>query len=137
MFSDQDLAVDNNSNAIDYGNTYKFISRPQQTPASIIIVQKYYNNTTFCNCIEKGSFFATMSVLAASVLPLRVALYLRVSTKDSRQDSDNQRMQLQALCDLIGCQVVGTYINNESGRKEYARAGRLQPFICRCRPTTV
>ncbi|MEM9805794.1 MAG: recombinase family protein [Cyanobacteria bacterium P01_D01_bin.56] len=50
-------------------------------------------------------------------LPLRVALYLRVSTKDGRQDSDNQLLQLQALCDRSGYQIIETYIDNESGRK--------------------
>lgn len=53
----------------------------------------------------------------SDLLPLRVALYLRISTKDGRQDSDNQRLQLQALCERSGYQIVETYIDNESGRK--------------------
>ncbi|MEP0873497.1 recombinase family protein [Trichocoleus desertorum AS-A10] len=45
------------------------------------------------------------------------ALYLRVSTTDKGQETNNQLLQLQQFCDRQGWQVVATYIDRESGRK--------------------
>ena len=45
------------------------------------------------------------------------ALYLRVSTTDKGQDTDNQLLQLQQFCDRQGWRIVETYIDRESGRK--------------------
>jgi DNA invertase Pin-like site-specific DNA recombinase len=49
--------------------------------------------------------------------PLRVALYLRVSTTDKKQETDNQLLQLKDFCDRSGWQIVETYTDRESGRK--------------------
>jgi DNA invertase Pin-like site-specific DNA recombinase len=46
-----------------------------------------------------------------------VALYLRVSTTDKKQDTDNQLLQLQEFCDHMGWQVYAVYVDKESGRK--------------------
>lgn len=47
----------------------------------------------------------------------RVAIYLRVSTKDDSQDTANQMHQLQAECDRQGWQIVETFQDKESGTK--------------------
>lgn len=48
---------------------------------------------------------------------IRTALYLRVSTNDKGQETDNQLLQLQEFCDRHRWQIVSTYIDKESGRK--------------------
>jgi DNA invertase Pin-like site-specific DNA recombinase len=45
------------------------------------------------------------------------ALYLRVSTTDKGQDTDNQLFQLQEFCDRQGWQIADIYFDYESGRK--------------------
>lgn len=45
------------------------------------------------------------------------AIYARVSTSDGRQDAENQLAQLRAYCERAGYEVVGEYVDNESGRK--------------------
>ena len=48
---------------------------------------------------------------------LRVAVYLRVSTRDGRQETDNQRLQLRQLCQALGWQISGEYEDRDSGGK--------------------
>jgi DNA invertase Pin-like site-specific DNA recombinase len=52
---------------------------------------------------------------------MRVVAYLRVSTRDGRQDTENQRLQLQQLCQAQGWEIVREYEDHESGAKS-ARA---------------
>ncbi|MGB7414636.1 MAG: recombinase family protein [Thermosynechococcaceae cyanobacterium] len=47
----------------------------------------------------------------------RVAIYLRVSTTDKGQETDNQLLQLQEFCDQQGWTIAKTYVDQESGRK--------------------
>lgn len=49
--------------------------------------------------------------------PVRVAIYARVSTSDGRQETDNQLRQLREYCERQGYQLVGEYVEHESGRK--------------------
>lgn len=44
-----------------------------------------------------------------------VALYARVSTKDGRQDTENQLGQLREYCRKQGWTIVAEYVDNESG----------------------
>ena len=53
---------------------------------------------------------------------MRVAIYLRVSTRDGRQDTDNQRLQLQRFCEAQGWEIVREYEDQESG----GTSGRAQ-----------
>jgi DNA invertase Pin-like site-specific DNA recombinase len=46
---------------------------------------------------------------------MQVAIYLRVSTRDGRQDTDNQRLQLQRFCGTQGWEIVTEYQDQESG----------------------
>jgi len=48
---------------------------------------------------------------------LRVALYARVSTRDGRQDTDNQLEQLRAAAAAAGHQKAAEYIEQESGAR--------------------
>jgi DNA invertase Pin-like site-specific DNA recombinase len=45
----------------------------------------------------------------------KVALYARVSTKDGRQDTENQLLQLRDYCAKQGWAIVGEYVDHESG----------------------
>src|ERR1700728_1839234 len=45
----------------------------------------------------------------------RVALYARVSTKDGRQDTENQLIALREYCAKQGWQVSGEYVDHETG----------------------
>jgi DNA invertase Pin-like site-specific DNA recombinase len=49
----------------------------------------------------------------------RVAVYLRVSTRDGRQETENQRLQLKRLTDSMGWQTVSEYEDHESGAKAH------------------
>jgi DNA invertase Pin-like site-specific DNA recombinase len=53
------------------------------------------------------------------------ALYLRVSTTDKGQDTDNQLLQLIEFCDRQEWQIVATYIDRESGRKGKRERGNF------------
>jgi len=55
---------------------------------------------------------------------MRVSLYLRVSTRDKGQDTDNQRLQLQEFCQAQGWQIVNEYEDHESGGKSDRRQFR-------------
>lgn len=46
-----------------------------------------------------------------------VGIYLRVSTIDKNQETDNQLLQLNELCERMGWVVYDTYVDHESGRK--------------------
>ena len=48
---------------------------------------------------------------------IRAALYLRVSTTDKGQETDNQLLQLREFCDRSGWDIFDIYIDKESGRK--------------------
>lgn len=45
----------------------------------------------------------------------KVALYARVSTKDGRQDTENQLIALREYCGKQGWEIVGEYIDHETG----------------------
>jgi DNA invertase Pin-like site-specific DNA recombinase len=45
----------------------------------------------------------------------RVALYARVSTKDGRQDCENQLIQLRDYCVRAGWKIAGEYVDHETG----------------------
>jgi DNA invertase Pin-like site-specific DNA recombinase len=45
----------------------------------------------------------------------KVALYARVSTKDGRQDTENQLIQLREYCRKQGWAIAGEYVDHESG----------------------
>ena len=44
-----------------------------------------------------------------------VALYARVSTKDGRQDTENQLMALREYCAKQGWEIAGEYVDHETG----------------------
>lgn len=46
----------------------------------------------------------------------RVALYARVSTKDKRQDTENQLAQLRQFCETQGWSVVQEYVDWATGK---------------------
>ena len=48
---------------------------------------------------------------------IRAALYLRVSTTDKGQETDNQLLQLKEFCARSGWEIFDTYVDKESGRK--------------------
>jgi len=48
---------------------------------------------------------------------IKAALYLRVSTTDKGQDTDNQLLQLKEYCQKKGYDIYQVYVDHESGRK--------------------
>jgi DNA invertase Pin-like site-specific DNA recombinase len=48
---------------------------------------------------------------------LKVALYGRCSTNETKQDVENQFIQLRQSCQERGWQIVREYVDYESGRK--------------------
>ncbi|MEM6837870.1 MAG: recombinase family protein [Cyanobacteria bacterium P01_C01_bin.120] len=55
----------------------------------------------------------------------RVAIYLRVSTTDKGQETDNQLLQLNELCDRMDWIITDTYVDQESGRKGKRERGEF------------
>jgi DNA invertase Pin-like site-specific DNA recombinase len=47
----------------------------------------------------------------------RAALYLRVSTTDKGQETDNQLLQLREFCERLEWKIHDVYVDHESGRK--------------------
>jgi DNA invertase Pin-like site-specific DNA recombinase len=45
----------------------------------------------------------------------KVALYARVSTKDGRQDTENQLIALREYCSKQGWEIAGEYVDHETG----------------------
>jgi DNA invertase Pin-like site-specific DNA recombinase len=48
---------------------------------------------------------------------MRIAIYARVSTKDGRQDTENQLRQLRAFAETQGWNVVREYVDRASGKR--------------------
>ena len=48
---------------------------------------------------------------------MRTALYARVSTKDGRQDTENQLRQLRAFAVSQGWTLTGEYVDHVSGKR--------------------
>lgn len=48
---------------------------------------------------------------------MRIAIYARVSTKDGRQDTENQLRQLRAFAETQGWNVVHEYVDRASGKR--------------------
>lgn len=48
---------------------------------------------------------------------MRVALYARVSTKDGRQDTQNQLQQLREFCAKQKWQIAGEFVDHASGKR--------------------
>jgi DNA invertase Pin-like site-specific DNA recombinase len=48
---------------------------------------------------------------------MKTALYARVSTKDGRQDTDNQLRQLRAFAETQGWTITAEYIDKASGKR--------------------
>jgi DNA invertase Pin-like site-specific DNA recombinase len=44
-----------------------------------------------------------------------VAVYVRVSTKDGRQDTENQLIALREYCSKQGWEIAGEYVDHETG----------------------
>jgi len=60
---------------------------------------------------------------------MKTAIYLRVSTADGRQTTENQLRQLRAYCQRKHYTITKVYTDNESGTKgRRARAGLNQLF---------
>jgi DNA invertase Pin-like site-specific DNA recombinase len=57
---------------------------------------------------------------------MRAAIYARVSTADRRQDTENQLAELRRFASVQGWQIVGEYIDHESG----GRADRANSGAC-------
>jgi DNA invertase Pin-like site-specific DNA recombinase len=48
---------------------------------------------------------------------MKIALYARVSTKDKRQDTENQLIQLRAFADSQGWTISAEYVDRASGKR--------------------
>ena len=59
------------------------------------------------------SMNATVAMKRAKIE--RVALYARVSTKDGRQDTENQLIALREYCSKQRWEIDGEYVDHETG----------------------
>src|SRR5215471_17489568 len=58
-----------------------------------------------------------------------VASYSRVTTRDGRQDCENQLPQLREYCEKQGCQIASEYVDHDTGghsrRKHFQKISRM------------
>ena len=67
--------------------------------------------------------------MTVSKTKTRVAIYLRISTTEKGQETDNQLLQLQDFCQRQCWEIIDIYIDRESGRKgRRERAAFAQMF---------
>src|SRR5579884_713187 len=68
-------------------------------------------------------------MVGSMLKPLQVAIYARVSTRDKRQDPQNQLDQLRAYCERMAYGVAHEYVDYDSGGKRAnERPGLAQLF---------
>src|ERR1022692_217742 len=60
---------------------------------------------------------------------MRIAIYARVSTKDGRQDTENQLRQLRAFAQTQGWMVIHEYVDREQFQKMFTAASKRE-FDC-------
>jgi DNA invertase Pin-like site-specific DNA recombinase len=67
--------------------------------------------------VSKRAHYDTLvAAMKRPIAPVEtVALYARVSTKDGRQDTENQLLQLRDYCKKQDWQIAAEYLDHESG----------------------
>ena len=66
--------------------------------------------------VSNGSLYGTLIAAMKRTAKIeKVALYARVSTKDGRQDTENQLLQLRDYCRKQGWEIAGEYVDHETG----------------------
>lgn len=58
-------------------------------------------------------------------MPLKIALYARISTRDKGQDTENQLLQLRRFCEQQGWVIAGEYVDQKTGRTSDREAFQL------------
>jgi DNA invertase Pin-like site-specific DNA recombinase len=67
-------------------------------------------------CVSNGVLYDTVISAMKRVAKIeKVALYARVSTKDGRQDTENQLIALREYCTKQCWEITGEYVDHESG----------------------
>jgi DNA invertase Pin-like site-specific DNA recombinase len=77
----------------------------------------------------KDRFMIQSFKIKTSEETMRVALYARVSTKDGRQDTENQLLQLRAFAATQGWTVTAEYIDRVSGGKGVSEREQFQKMF--------
>jgi DNA invertase Pin-like site-specific DNA recombinase len=81
-------------------------------------------------CAVYDSVYRFESLIYGRALTVkRVAIYARVSTDDKGQDPENQLTQLRAWCASAGYEIVGEYVDRESGRKGIDKRKRFNELF--------
>jgi DNA invertase Pin-like site-specific DNA recombinase len=66
--------------------------------------------------VSNGALYGTIASAVNNPSKIeKVAVYARVSTKDGRQDTENQLIQLRQYCKKQGWKIAATYVDHESG----------------------
>ena len=89
--------------------------------------------------VTKRPLYDTLAGMKNQPKIERVALYARVSTKDGRQDTENQLIALREYCAKQGWQIAGEYVDHETGghsrrphcQRMFADARTLLAFLHR------
>ena len=79
-------------------------------------------------CVANSILYDTLiSAMKRTASIERIALYARVSTKDGRQDTENQLLQLRDYCAKQGWEIIAEYVDHESGG--HSRRPRFQEMF--------
>ncbi len=66
--------------------------------------------------VSNGALYDTLVAAMKRIATIeKVALYARVSTKDGRQDTENQLIALREYCQKQGWEIAGEYVDHETG----------------------
>jgi DNA invertase Pin-like site-specific DNA recombinase len=83
-------------------------------------------------CVSYSALYGTLvSAMKRTATIGKVALYARVSTKDGRQDTENQLLALREYCAKQGWEISGEYVDHESGG--HARRPHFQQMFADAR----
>ncbi len=82
--------------------------------------------------VTKSDLYDTLiSAMKRTATIERVALYARVSTKDGRQDTENQLIALRDYCQKQGWEIAAEYVDHETGG--HARRPHFQQMFAEAR----
>src|SRR5215471_10107848 len=81
-------------------------------PSDAAKIATYFAGLRVANRVHYDTLVSAMSDTTKIE---KVALYARVSTKDGRQETENQLLQLRDYCAKQGWRITTEYVDHESG----------------------
>jgi DNA invertase Pin-like site-specific DNA recombinase len=87
-------------------------SNPQKRKTGVANIAAYLERL---RVTKRAHYDTILAAMNRNVTIEKIALYARVSTRDGRQDTENQLLQLREYCRKQGWEISGEYVDHESG----------------------